>query len=209
MGKSLFALCACILLLSSCVGAGSGITVRSDGSGTLALEYRLAKDLESLGKLDGNERWLPVPAGRADLERTVNRVPGLALVSFSSKEDGKDIVYSARLNFNSPRALTAFLDASLEDVELDMERKRFVFTFLGAENPDGGFRDTVASSFSGYEFFLTLSMPAPVSVRWLDETGAEIQTPQTCLLKGSTVTFTSPMADIVLLDRTQVMEISW
>ncbi|MDR2048251.1 MAG: hypothetical protein LBP69_02225 [Treponema sp.] len=221
MGKAFSAAFVCVFLFFSCIGTGSGISIRADGTGTIQLEYRLAKELEGLGKLDGNERWLPVPVGKADLERTVNRVEGLRLVSFSSKEDGKDIVYSARLDFDSPRALTGFLDASGRQVELDMEKKRLAFTFAGAENfvensagfsaenSKAGFRDMVVSSFSGYEFSLVLNMPAAVSLRWLDENGAETRNPGTCSLDGAALDFSSPMSDLVLLEKACVMEITW
>jgi hypothetical protein len=209
VGKPLFAAFVCALLFFSCIGTGSTINIRSDGSGTIKLEYRLAKELEGLGKLDGNERWLPVPVGKADLERTVDRVKGLKLVSFSFKEDGKDIVYSARLDFDSPRALTGFLDASGRQVELDMEKRRLTFIFTGTENPEAGFRDMVVSSFAGYSFSLGLVMPAAVSLRWLDENGTETRNPGTWSLNGAALDFSSPMADLVLLEKTCAMEITW
>jgi hypothetical protein len=209
VGKPLFAAFVCTFLFFSCIGTGSLISLRGDGSGTIQLEYRLAKELEGLGKLDGNERWLPVPVGRADLERTADRVEGLRLVSFSVKEDGKDFLYSARLDFDSPRALTAFLDASGRRAGLDMEKRRLAFTFGGAESPEAGFRETVAAAFSGYEFSLALAMPAAVSLRWLDENGAETRNPGTCSLNGAALDFRSPMADLILLEKACTMEITW
>jgi hypothetical protein len=213
VGKPLFAALVCVFLFFSCIGTGSLISLHSDGSGTIQLEYRLAMELEELGNLDGYDRWLPVPVGRADLERAADRVEGLRLVSFSVKEDGKDLVYSAKLDFDSPRALTAFLDASGRQVQLDMEKKRLVFTFGGAETPaensEAGFRETVVSSFSGYEFSLALAMPAPVSLRWLDENGAEAPNPGTCSVSGAALDFRSPMADLILLEKVRIMEITW
>jgi hypothetical protein len=209
VGKPLVAAFACVFLFFSCIGTGSLISLRSDGSGTIQLEYRLAKELEELGKLDGNERWLPVPVGRADMERTVDRVEGLRLVSFSVKEDGKDLVYSAKLDFDSPRALSVFLDASGRQVGLDMEKRRLTFTFGGVKGPEAGFRETVVSAFSGYKFSLALIMPAVVSLRWLDENGAETPNPGTCSLNGAALDFSVPMADLILLEKVCVMEISW
>jgi hypothetical protein len=209
VGKSLAAALACVFLCFSCIGTGSSLRLRADGSGTIQLEYRLAKELERLGKLDGNERWLPVPVGRADMERTVNRVEGLRLVSFSSREDGKDLVYSARLDFDSPEALTAFLDASGRLVRLDMEQRRLAFTFTGAESAETGFRETAASAFSGYTFSLALSMPAAVSLRWLDENGAETRNPGTASVNGTALDFSAAMADLVLLEKGCIMEIRW
>jgi hypothetical protein len=213
VGKPFLAAFVCVFLFFSCIGTGSLISLRGDGSGTIRLEYRLAKELERLGKLDGNERWLPVPVGRADMERTVDRVEGLRLVSFSVKEDGKDLVYSAGLEFDSPRALTAFLDASGRQAGLDMEKRRLVFTFGGAENSaensEAGFREMVVSAFSGYTFSLALAMPAAVSLRWLDENGAETRNPGTYSLNGASLDFSSPMADLILLEKACTMEITW
>jgi hypothetical protein len=191
------------------MGTSSLISLRSDGSGTITLEYRVAKELEALGKLDGNERWLPVPVGKADMERTVDRVEGLRLVSFSVREDGTDLVYSSRLDFDSPQALIAFLDVSGGHVKLDMEKRRLAFTFSGVENPEAGFRETVFSAFAGYEFSLGLTMPGAVSLRWLDENGAETRNPGTCSVNGTALDFSSPMADIILLEKTCTMEITW
>ena len=49
-------LCLAAIGLNSCLGASADITIRSDGSGRIALEYRVSQMLESLGRLDGNER---------------------------------------------------------------------------------------------------------------------------------------------------------
>jgi hypothetical protein len=68
--------------LCSCIGVKADITINADGSGKLALEYRVSNMVEALGKLDGNERWQTVPLGRADFERTLARLPKLRLSSF-------------------------------------------------------------------------------------------------------------------------------
>jgi hypothetical protein len=73
--------------------------MRSNGSGRITLEYRVSNMAEAIGALDGNERWPTIPVGRADWERTVERFPGLSLVSFSRREGNKDTVYNVRLDF--------------------------------------------------------------------------------------------------------------
>ncbi|MDR1929448.1 MAG: hypothetical protein LBQ44_02355, partial [Treponema sp.] len=128
-GLLFFAFCA--FCLFSCIGTGADINLRQDGSGTLKLEYRMAKDLESLGKFDGNERWPPLPAGRADMERSVKRIEGLSLRSFSSREEGKDLVNSFQLEFSNTEALSAFLDSTGQKVRIDMRGRRVVLTFPG------------------------------------------------------------------------------
>jgi hypothetical protein len=90
-----------------------------------------------------------------------------------------------------------------------MGKKRLAFTFGGAKNPDAGFRETIVSSFSGYEFSLALAMPAAVSLRWLDENGAEAPNPGTCSASGAALDFRSPMADLIMLEKACTMEVTW
>jgi hypothetical protein len=106
------------VMLNSCLSAEADISIRANGSGKIALEYRVSSMLESMGRLDGNERWPAIPVGRADFERSVARIPGLRLKSFSAKEvrnratGGSDLVTKVTLEFNHTDALIAFLDAS-------------------------------------------------------------------------------------------------
>ena len=103
---------AILLLLTSCFGIRADIVLNQNGSGTISLEYRISKALDSLGRLDGNERWNTIPVGRADFERTISRLPDMRLLSFSSREDNSDIIISVRMEFGSMEGLLAFLDAT-------------------------------------------------------------------------------------------------
>jgi len=113
----------CLLLASlalmgnSCLGVSADIVMRADGSGSITLKYRVSQMLESMGRLDGNEGRPAIPVGRADFERTVARIPGLRLSSYSAKEaanalGGKDLVTNVKLDFKEPAALLAFLDST-------------------------------------------------------------------------------------------------
>jgi hypothetical protein len=106
----LFALIS--FMMSSCIGFNADISVRRDGSGRISLEYRVSRLVESLGKLDGNDRWQTVPVGKADFDRTLDRLPGMRMVSFSSKDDGKDIINRAEMEFKDIKSLLSFLDAA-------------------------------------------------------------------------------------------------
>jgi hypothetical protein len=105
-------LAALVLTLCSCIGVQSDVLLKPDGSGTLTLEYRISRVLESLGRQDGNERWLSVPVGRADFERTLERLPGLKMLSFSSREEGADLVVTVKMEFKNMEALLRFFDAT-------------------------------------------------------------------------------------------------
>ncbi|MDR0289373.1 MAG: hypothetical protein LBI06_00370, partial [Treponema sp.] len=103
-----------VLALCSCLGVQADISIRADGSGRIALEYRVSQMLESIGRLDGNERWPAVPVGRADFERSIARIPGLRLVSFrtSDVKSTGDLVTKAELQFKDIATLVAFLDST-------------------------------------------------------------------------------------------------
>ena len=100
-----------LFLLCSCFGVNADIVLNQNGTGTIELEYRISNSLDSLGRLDGNERWNTIPVGRADFERTLDRLPGMKLISFSSRDEGKNLVNRAKMEFDNIQALLTFLDA--------------------------------------------------------------------------------------------------
>jgi hypothetical protein len=108
---SLTALCSLLFVFSSCLGVSVDIAFDQKGSGDVTLEYQISKALDALGKLDGNERWNTIPVGKADFERTIDRLPGMKLTSFSSREDNKDLIIKAKMEFEDLNSLMSFLDA--------------------------------------------------------------------------------------------------
>ena len=119
-------LCASLALMTSCLGASADIVMRANGSGKITLEYRVSQMLESIGRQDGNEHWPAIPVGKADFERSVARIPGLRLTSYSVKEyprryskppnsnplGDKDLITKVKLDFSDTAALLAFLDST-------------------------------------------------------------------------------------------------
>jgi hypothetical protein len=200
-----------IFLLSSCIGVQSEINLAKDGSGTVKLEYRVAKDLAELGKLDGNERWLPLPAGRADMERTAARIPGLTLKSCSEKDDGKDIVISASLAFADTGALAAFFDASGKAFTVTGTAGSGVIRlrFPGGRVMSDEVKNGLQAALSGYTFKLSFTLPADASAAWFDESGqaASGGLPGDITVNGKTAQFEASMEDVVFLRAARVMEI--
>jgi hypothetical protein len=101
----------CIFFLDSCIGIKADITLSKNGSGSVKLEYRVSRLVQSLGALDGNEKWHTIPVGRADFDRTLARLPGLRLASFSETQTGSDIINKAEIEFDKIESLLPFLDA--------------------------------------------------------------------------------------------------
>ena len=151
-----------LILLSSCLGVKADIVLNSDGSGTIALEYLVSKSLDSLGKLDGNERWNTIPVGQADFERTLDRLPDIKLLSFSSREDAKNVIVSAKMEFHSVSGLLAFLDASGRQTSFsgDGSSGRLVMTLNEAKQTNNTDLDKLIKGIcEGYYYKMSFSFP--------------------------------------------------
>jgi hypothetical protein len=200
-------------ILTSCIGVSSEIEVRKDGSGTIELEYRIARFMESLGKLDGNERWLPLPVGRADFERTLARIEGLRMTAFSSRDDGRDIINTVKLEFSDLDALLRFLDASGRRAALFREGEgyRLSLGFGGVKNADPDLLELVSSVSGGYELRCYLTLPGEASLSFTDGEGRPRSGPPagTAVSEGKRVGFSSPMTEILSSEEAVVMDIRW
>jgi len=210
--RAAFLCCAALfpLFFLSCVGVVSRITLNRDGSGTIQLEYRIARELESMGKLDGNEKWLPIPVGRADLERTAARIQGLSLTSYSSRQQGADTIHSAEFSFASLEALSAFFDSQGQQFLADKSGKRMRLAFPEQTNTDPDFKELLTDALEGYEFSFSLTVPGQADVIWLDKDGKTMYNILgSCLTRNNSVEYTVPMGQLVFLDASQVMEVRW
>jgi len=208
------ALFCCAALVSlfflSCIGVASRVTINQDGSGTIQLEYRIARGLESLGALDGNEKWLSVPAGRADLERTAVGIQGLSLVSYTSRQAGNDMIHSADFSFTTVEALSAFFDSTGRQFLADINGKRITFSFPEQKEPDPEFQGLLTGVLEGYGFSLSLTVPGKAQYQWLDKEGKTMQNYRgNCVARNNMVEYTVPMAQLVFLDASQKMEVRW
>jgi hypothetical protein len=169
--------------------------------------------MESLGKLDGNERWLPLPVGRADFERTLARVEGLRMTAFSSRDDGRDMINRVKLEFSSLEALLRFLDASGRRAALfrEGEEYRLSLGFGGAKNADPDLVELISSVSEGYELRCYLTLPGEASLRFTDGEGRPLNGPPagTAVSEGKRVGFSSPVAELFSLEEGFVMDVLW
>ena len=218
MRKTIALPCLCLsaFLLTSCLGVSMDISIRANGSGRIVLEYRVSQMLESLGRLDGNERWPAIPVGRADLERTVARVPGLRLSSFSSRDmpndmGGRDLVTRAVLDFRNMDALLGFLDATgsraafvrATDGNDNLLRLVLLDPSPGIENPEllSLLRDVSA----GYEIRISLSLPGNAGLATVPATVPQARTG----LSGRNVSFAVGTGYLPAITDGLALEVSW
>lgn len=165
--------CAAVLALCNCIGITADISIRANGSGRIALEYQVSQMLESMGRLDGNERWPAVPAGKADFERSLARIPGLRLVSHKVKDvpnaaGGRDLVTRAVLEFSDSSALLAFLDSSGSRASIAEENGKKKLR-LELRNPSAALgnadlKNLLREISAGYGLNISVSVPAGADI---------------------------------------------
>jgi len=169
--------------LNSCIGLSMDIQMRKDGSGKITVECRYSRTLDSLGKLDGNEDMPAIPVSREDLEKTIRRIDGLRLSSFSTSEDSKDVIFNYTLEYDNIEAFLSYVDPSGTKVTLNRENQSGVFKFILNEPSESEYDqkvlDMVRAIFDGYNFALSFSAEGNSTLVLTDGEGNEIPTPQT------------------------------
>ena len=212
--KSLLLCFALTLLLCSCIGVSADITLNQNGSGTIALEYRISNTLDSLGKLDGNERWNTIPVGRADFERTLDRLPEMKLLSFFSKEDERNQIISLKMEFQKLETLLAFLDASGMRSSLKGNagsgQLSLVLSKSGELN-NPSFASLLAEISEPYSVNFSMTFSGDSSLRLQNDVGLEHKkTPKAEIIsKGKKVSFSLPLYEIISSSEGITAEFSW
>ena len=221
MKKKLLFLCLCgaaMILMNSCLGVAADISIRADGSGTIALEYRVSQMLESLGRPDGNENWPAIPVGKADFERSIARIPGLRLSSFSAKDvphasGGRDLLTKVTLEFKDTAALLAFLDSTGSRASLVQETRNAqtanVLRLVLLDRSDGPANADLHSLLrdvsAGYELNISVNTPknAAVSTTPSSVPAARVTS------RGKKVSCAIGMGELLELNEGLALEIVW
>jgi hypothetical protein len=195
----LFLIC---LALCSCLGVNVDISLNQNGSGNLALEYRISQVLDALGRLDGNERWNTIPVGRADFERTMDRLPGIKLTSFSSKEDKNDLIINAKMEFENLNSLMSFIDASglRSSFSGDAHSGR-IFMVINDARPriNTALESLIAEISLPYSVKMAMSFPNEGTVKITNNRGFSLtEIPgSTIISSGKKVSFSLPLNSVL------------
>jgi hypothetical protein len=174
--------------------------------------------LESLGRLDGNENWPAIPVGKADFERSLARIPGLRLSSFSAQDvrntsGGRDLLTKAVLGFKDTAALLAFLDNSGNSASLVQENRnsqtvnvlRLVLMEPSNELVNDDLYSLMREVSAGYEFSITVSAPKNAA---LSLTPSSIPAARV-VSGGKKVSFAMDMGNLLELNQGLALEIVW
>jgi hypothetical protein len=200
-----------IIVFGSCLGLNMNISLRANGSGRIAMEYRIPSAAENLGRLDGNQNWQIIPVGRADWDRTVSRVNGVRLVSFSSRERQQEIITNVTLDFDNIEALLNLIDPTGTNVSYNGSLNIILNKKISSEiNPD--LLELVQQVSSGKTISISFSVSGAASrLTFTNGEGIEIPPPETAKIvqEGRKVSFTIDTGELFNLTDGLGLLFSW
>jgi hypothetical protein len=202
--RKIAVLCCAVVVLASCVGVDSKLTIRDNGSGILIFSYRVSQLVADLGDSTSGKGVVPLPLSRGDFERSLAGAKGrVRLTRFDRSENEKDIIIRAELAFDSLEALSqveAFHDA---DLKTGTEGARHSFSQLIARAPaepvtEDTFR-MLDAFFDGYQLSFAIETPQPMQTTTL----GSLSTDRKSLLYSTTI------KDILQTKSDIVLKVTW
>lgn len=97
--RRILLVCLCAAALCSCVGVESRLAIRNDGSGTLTLDYRIARAVADFGST--SSQGAPLPVEKADFQRAIDGIPGVRLSRYTRRAAEDFVVIHAVLTFRN------------------------------------------------------------------------------------------------------------
>ncbi|MCL2720095.1 MAG: hypothetical protein FWD47_01975 [Treponema sp.] len=204
-----------VILFNSCIGISYDIQLNRDGSGKITMEFKISRLLDDLGGLDGNESMPTIPLSRQDWERTVERIPGTKLSSFSTRNTAQDTIISVVVDFSNTEALLAILEDSGNKSSINHNGRTGSFDLIIFYGPTEEYDDNVLvlarSFFNGYDYTFSFSAPENSTMSLTNGSGASINVPQSIetSLSGKRVSFTANMMDVVTQSDGLGVRINW
>ncbi|MDR2542931.1 MAG: hypothetical protein LBC80_05735 [Treponema sp.] len=196
-----------VLIFNSCIGLAINIQMNNDGSGRLTLEYRVSRILMNIGGLDGNQRWPVIPVGRADWDRTIERINGARINSFSTKEVGLDTVITVVINYDTPQTLLEMLEPLGDKASITTDNAQWQLLYIlekgafdaeqtGIE-PD--LMELAQTMFSDYDLSISFSAPGNSTMAITDGDGNEITPPDFAgiISSGRTTSMKMRIMDVI------------
>jgi hypothetical protein len=207
--------------LNSCIGLSLNIQMNKDGSGKLTMEYRVSKLINDLGALDGNESMPSIPVGRADWEKTVERVPGAKLTSYSQKEEKQDTVIKVVIDYKDEQALLALLDPNGEKTSIKRQGQSGKLDLIlldgSASNSvdfsmyDEELLDMMRVFAEGYNISVSFSGPGNSTLTVTDGKGnvVPVQSSAQTTLSGKKVSYSIGIMDLLDIKNGLGLQFSW
>jgi hypothetical protein len=198
------ALCAAALLMVSCVGIDSRLSIHDNGSGTLALSYRVSQSVAQLGLSTAGKPIIPLPIARSDFERSLLPTNGkVRLTKFVRSENEKDIMINAELSFDSLESLAqvdAFRDADLK-MKVD-GRLNTLTQVIGRALPTpltDESKRMIDAMFTGYDLTFVVEAPRPIQATSLGTLSAD----------KKSLTYSISVKELLASKNDVILSLSW
>jgi len=212
-----------ILLFNSCIGLKIDIQMNRDGSGKLMFEYRISRAFESIGNFEGNEKWPVIPAGRADWQRSIDRIDDAKLTSFSSSQRGPDTITTVTIEYDNPEALLEILDPYTQKSRISIDNRSGLFSYTINESAasnsynfdnmdfDESLIELARTMFSDYKFSFSFTAPENPTLILTDGSGNTIPAPTAAEISssGKKATMTIGIIDLVELREGIGIKVTW
>ena len=202
--RKILGLCLASMLLLSCVGIDSTMTIKDNGSGVLVLSYRISQMMTQLGDSTTGSSAIPLPVSRADFEQALAGTQGkVRLTKFDRSENEKDITIRAELAFDSLDALAqvdSFKDSELK-ISTDGTRHTLTQTIAKAakQPPSADTQRMMDELFGGYNLTFTIQTPTTIQSAPLGTLSAD----------KKSLTYTTSVKDAVITPNDIVLSVSW
>jgi hypothetical protein len=195
---------AVVVALTSCVGIDSRLTINDNGSGVLALTYRVSQLVVNLGNPVDGKGVVPLPLSKSDFERSLAATQGkVRLTRFDRSEDQKDITIRAELAFDSLDALAQVDAFQSAQIHVSTDSGNHTFSELIAKAPSEPVTDDslrmVDAFFGGYDLAFTVEAPQPVKSNSLGTLSADKRV----------LTYKTTVSDILRTKNDIILSISW
>jgi len=212
-----FLLLILLLTLNSCIGISLGIQMNKDGSGKLTMEYRISKMLNNLGSLDGNESMPTIPLGKEDWERTINRIPGAKLASYSDTENKQDSIIKVVVDYKDDHSLLLLLDSYGEKTSINRQGQSgkldiiLLNDSINDSTYDKDLMDLMRVFMDGYNFSISLSAPVNSTLVVTDGSGNVVpaQSSAKTVLSGKLVSYSIGILDLLDINGGLGLRFSW
>ena len=206
-----------LLTFNSCIGLSLSIQMNKDGSGRLTMEYRISKMISNLGALDGNESMPSVPIGKADWERTVSRIPGAKLTSYSYVEEKQDTVIKTVIDYKDDQSLILLLDSFGEKSSINRQGQSGKLELILLEDSvdnstyDENLIELMRVFMEGYNYSISFSGPENSTLVVTDGAGNVVpaQSSAKTVLSGRLVSYSIGIMNLLDIKGGLGLKFAW
>lgn len=192
------------LLLISCVGIDSRMTIRDNGSGTLVLTYRISQLVVDLGISNSGKPVIPLPVSKGDFERSLAATNGkVRLTKFDRSENEQDVTIRAELSFDSLDALAQVEAFHVADLKPVKNGSQSAFSQVIARAPTEPLTEDsermIDALFDGYDLAFVVETPRPIQSAPIGTVSPD----------RKTLTYQTSIKDVMNIKNDIVLSVSW